>query len=326
MDNKEKGVIVMPNKRFYPLDYIKLLAVLLVMNSHLDICYVKYPQLSTGGILGDALFFFASGFGLLVGTQSRFDDWYKRRIRRIYPSIISASVVSFLFFNFQEYFIDVLICKRYWFIGCILGYYLLIYPIMNFCNGQYISHFFYGWLLLCFIVFFTVYEGHNEFYAGGLSRCLFFFLFMLQGAIMGKNRTNYSPKWWYLPMCILCVLLWASFCKIGNGNWLYFLSIIPFLGFVRYIYLLSLYPIFQKIYESRIGGFCILTVSQLCLECYLIQKFCYSDVLNCLFPVNIPIFMAFALLMAYIVKVLAKVILQTFDSKPFNWRNVLSIK
>ncbi len=46
------------------IDIIKFVAVLLIINSHADICYPKFKMLATGGAIGDALFLFL--FGIYV--------------------------------------------------------------------------------------------------------------------------------------------------------------------------------------------------------------------------------------------------------------------
>lgn len=85
MDNNN---FVKPIKvRDTAVGYVEFIAVFLVLNSHMGDCYPKYQFLASGGAIGDALFFFASGFTLFLGRTMRFDNWYKRRINRIYPSI-----------------------------------------------------------------------------------------------------------------------------------------------------------------------------------------------------------------------------------------------
>jgi len=317
---------IAPFKRNIAIDFLKFFAVILVMNSHLDICFVKFSQLSSGGILGDALFFFVSGFGLFLGRTARFDEWYKRRICRIYPSVLAASIVALVLFGFHEDIADVLLCSRYWFIGCILLYYILLYPIKYFGNGKYMYHVFIMWLILCAIAYGFMSWGDKVFYGGGIGRILVFFLFMLQGAIMGKNQEKYSFCWWHIPACLTCLALWAYCSKAGLYNWLYFVSIFPFLGFTAFAYLSVTSNACKKFYDSRIGGNLIYIVGQLCLECYLIQKFCYSDVLNFMFPLNIPIFMLVALTVSYLVRVVAIIISQTFDSAPYDWKKLLIYK
>ena len=84
-------------KRDTSIDILKFLAVFLIINSHMDSLYVKYSLLATGGAIGDALFLFASGYTLLLSKrQLSFGNWYKRRINRIYPSVLVCAVVGAL--------------------------------------------------------------------------------------------------------------------------------------------------------------------------------------------------------------------------------------
>ena len=55
----------------------------------MELLYGKYNALATGGAIGDVLFFFCSGFTLFLGKMGRFDNWYKRRINRIYPTVFA---------------------------------------------------------------------------------------------------------------------------------------------------------------------------------------------------------------------------------------------
>lgn len=53
-------------KRNVGIDFLKFMAALLVVNSHIDIMYGKYSMLATGGTIGDILFFFCSGYTLFL--------------------------------------------------------------------------------------------------------------------------------------------------------------------------------------------------------------------------------------------------------------------
>lgn len=50
------------------LDILKFFAVVLITNSHFDNQYVYAKGLATGGAIGDALFFFISGYSLFWGV------------------------------------------------------------------------------------------------------------------------------------------------------------------------------------------------------------------------------------------------------------------
>ena len=66
----------------------------------------------------------------------------------------------------------------------------------------------------------------------------------------------------------------------------------------------------------------MLSISKLCLEVYLIQKFVFTDSLNYLFPLNVPIIMIVVIIVAFIVKIIAEFILQTFRTEPYDWKKI----
>lgn len=123
---------VIVKKRNVAIDFVKVIATLLVLNSHMGICYGEYSALSTGGGLGDALFFFVSGFTLFLGKKVNFIDWYKRRLGRIFPTVIAVALISCLIFGNQESFVQVMSAEKYWFLQCILICYIFMYPIVRY--------------------------------------------------------------------------------------------------------------------------------------------------------------------------------------------------
>ncbi len=54
------------SQRNVGIDFLKFMAAILVVNSHVDIMYGKYSMLATGGTIGDILFFFCSGYTLFM--------------------------------------------------------------------------------------------------------------------------------------------------------------------------------------------------------------------------------------------------------------------
>lgn len=56
-------------QRDYSIDVLKCLAALLITYSHLEPLFGKYAILATGGSFGDCLFFFCSGYTLLLSQR-----------------------------------------------------------------------------------------------------------------------------------------------------------------------------------------------------------------------------------------------------------------
>ena len=303
------------------IDYLKVLAVFFVMNSHMELCYPKYAFLATGGAIGDALFFFASGFTLFLGRRMRFDNWYKRRLNRIYPTIFAAAIIAAILWNFSEYFTDVLIGKRYWFIGCILVYYVFLYPIKEYKDGKFAKPALFITGIIVVIIYFLFFNDGKSFYGDGKFRYFAFFLIMLQGAIMGKTPHSFKNE--YVLFLIVSIIGFYTLFYLGMGNWTILLSFPFLMGITRYSYLCCSMPLLSKKYEGIIWGNIVFILSQLCLEVYLIQKFVFTDRLNYIFPLNIPIIMLSVIIIAYLTKSIAEFISQTFKTEPYDWSKMI---
>ena len=89
-------------KRDVSIDILKFFAVILITNSHMAHLYVKFSALATGGAIGDVFFFFCSGFTLFLSKQRRFDNYYKRRINRIYPTVFMWALLASVLFNNKD--------------------------------------------------------------------------------------------------------------------------------------------------------------------------------------------------------------------------------
>ncbi len=115
---------------------VRALAVLLVTNSHLEAFYPR-SFLADGGLIGLALFFAASGFGLALSSRTRtmaFPGWMWRRAKRIYPALWLAVIAMGLIANgqwkswqFQDYVAQFVYPTQYHFIAKILVFYVAIY-------------------------------------------------------------------------------------------------------------------------------------------------------------------------------------------------------
>lgn len=319
-------LFVIMDKRIVGIDILKVFAVILVLNSHMSICYGKYSFLSTGGAFGDSLFFFSSGFTLFLGRSLRFDNWYKRRIARIYPSVLAVAIVSCCFWGNVESIGEILTGKKYWFLGCILIYYALIYPIREY--GKHLKAIFIISMLFILLIYYAAFDYDNNglIYSGGIFRWFLFFLFMLQGAIIGKNVASYSFKQWHLGMLFLCVISWYAILYLYGSSSLQILSVIPLLGVSYYSYMVASAPFFRNLYQTKWGGNILFIMGSLCLEVYLVQRYLFTDAWNDLFPLNIPIIMLMVFIVAYGVKMFSEWISQTFKSEPYDWKAMLIYK
>ena len=319
------------------LDILKFFAVVLITNSHFDNQYVYAKGLATGGAIGDALFFFISGYSLFLGRVGRFDNWYKRRIRRIYPSVFSLAILtSMLHLSGYDMF-HVLLYGGEWFVSCIMLYYIVLYFIRRFFVER--LNWCYAVVAVVLRVWYIGFYDHNNYiyiYKNTYIKWLFFFFFMLQGAQMGWREHNGNPiqsvnvgkTLFLLGLNIFLFYGIQFFCRhFRSCDVLMITSLLP-LGFIcLYFYKLCSSNKLKRYFESTKIGWIMGAIGGLCLEVYLTQPFVRTTAINHLFPLNIIIIFVGILISAYIVRAFARFFQQTFSSEDgYNWNEILKIK
>lgn len=161
------------------IEIIKFVAAILITNSHFDIMYAAFPSLATGGAIGNALFFFCSGFTLMLSgsVNYRFDEFLKKRINRIYPSVITWTLIGSMLFDKEQNYHSL----GGWFVPCIMCFYLVLFMFNKFLHER--STY---WLLISILVFICWFysDTRNNIYIfdtklawGGV------FLFFLDGSL-----------------------------------------------------------------------------------------------------------------------------------------------
>lgn len=306
----------------------------------MSLLYGKYSFLATGGCIGDVLFFFCSGFTLFLKPLNGiayFPNWYKRRIRRIYPSVFAAAILGCLFFYDYRNIVDIIISSKYWFIPCIMIYYVAIFFIGIYAKNRIKLILFLVILIsgawfyfMCSEPQFTLYANK---YGNGTNyvRWLLFFVFMLMGAKMGmqdKKNMVCSPLMDFIMLLISLVAFYAIFIltmKMKSLVVFQFFSVFPLISAIYFFYKLGLSCWAEKLYNTKIGYFIIRFVGGLCLEIYMIQYYLFTDKMNSLFPLNIFIMFTVIIIAAYFTRCLARIIAQTFTENGYEWKQITNI-
>lgn len=314
------------NGRDVSLDFIRVLATLLVLNSHMDMCYSSCSYLATGGAMGDAFFFFISGYGLFLSSKKiNFVDWYKKRLGRIYPTVLAMGLLACLVFRQENSFMEIMMVERYWFLKCILVSYLFIYPIWRYQLTLRVviplS------ILVMFVAFYLFYDfGSSNFYGEDcfFRWILFFTIILIGGATcLMSNRLQY--RHWNWVALFACITIWYGMSFFVKGD-LYVFSYFPLVGVCVFTYLVGKSPWIEKCFSHKILGNILFVIGGLCLESYLIQWFIITDKMNYLFPLNIPIIVMLVLISAYMLRIFSEMIRQIFSLEPFSWKRLLLYK
>ncbi len=315
-------------QRNIAIDVMKFIAALLITNSHFGPLYVHASNLATGGAIGDAIFFFCSGFTLFLGQERRFDNWYKRRISRIYPTVLMWGFITAFLINPSYTVRDSILSGGGWFVSCIMVYYVILYFVWKFFRNHL-------WITMLgaavvTVVFYYLTDSHTlrNFYGDGSFRLVFFFLIMLLGAIIGRKYQSIKIRfeWFWLVLFIIVFYAMLVFKDHCNENISSFLNLmtIPCLGVICIVlYSFCNSGIVVRIMGSKFGDI-IRFIGGLCLEIYVVQHSIITTKLNSVFPFNLLLVFTAIILTAYVLKCLSRLFLQTFNKSDFNWREITS--
>ena len=282
----------MIKQRDISIDIIKFLAALLITNSHMELLYGKYSIFATGGAIGDVLFFFCSGFTLFLGRTGRFDNWYKRRINRIYPTVFAWAILSTAFFSKEKNILEIIIHGGGWFVTCIMIYYVILFFVRKFMFDKLkLAFWISSGIVLIWYLFIDNTPDYNM-YGSTYFKWGHYFLFMLLGAIIGVSNKKDESNFTFTGLKLLgSILLFYIVLILGRKyviiHDLQIISLIPLLGVTYYFYRLCNSLPMKKLYDNKYVGPVIKIIGGLCLEIYLVQYSLFTDKMNHLFPLNL---------------------------------------
>lgn len=310
------------------IELLKFIAVFLVANSHMGLLYGKFNYLATGGAIGDALFFFCSGFTLFLGRCDRFDNWYKRRINRIYPSVFAWALITSIFFDTHLDMKNIWLHGGGWFITCIMIYYVILYLFRKYFFDRKIIPFAISTtIILVWYIFFL--ENPHIYSSGNYFSWALYFLFMLIGAYIGSGKIKLKQlkAKTCILLCIMLLFIYYGFlalCDSISTINLRLLSVIPLAGFIIFLYSLGETKPLRNIMRCKVGKV-IQAIASLCLEAYIVQFALFTDKMNNIFPANILIMMILILIIAYITRCLGRIFSQIFNKDDFDWKVIIKL-
>lgn len=232
----------------------------------------------------------------------------------------------------EEYSISFLELLGGEFIVAIMLYYILLYIIRKYAINR------LGWIL-GFVTFFSLivylfwFPNKYEISSRGiygiatLYRWVPYFAAMLIGVMVGRRREilKYHP-WWDLVKLMVCITV---FYGIQFGAKIYrpiapwqVVTLFPLMGIIIYFYKCCHARWLTNLYQSKYGNRIVMFVGGLCLESYLIQLTLFTDKMNDIFPLNLIIIVVVILVCSYLVRCVARIFQQTFQTDDYDWEKV----
>ena len=321
-------------QRDYSVDVLKCLAAILITWSHMEPAFGggKYSVLCTGGSFGDSLFFFCSGYTLFIGKDSMgFFNWYKKRIRRIYPTVFTWALIMAILLDQKNDMTTVICGNGYFFIPCIMIFYLFLYPIKQYLNKHLVLTIISVYCILVSSYFMINISDTDISYAWTFSM---FFLVMLCGAMVGKIKSE-TKKDTLLPNSMLPIItLFTSVISYYILMYVENAHIVP--DFIVVINIITMLLFSVSIYEvcnhsvtyvnGRILKTIIMIIGSLCLEIYLVQPPIINRIpMSDFFPINLIVLPLVILLIAYVLNCLSKVWGQTFSEGCYDLKKIIKL-
>lgn len=326
----------------------KFFAALLITYSHMGLLFPKFGGLVTGGAIGDGLFFFCSGFTLFLGRDGGFLNWYTRRVNRIYPSIIMWGLLSAVVFGWTWYVTDLITTPKYWFIPCIMVYYAMFYVIRRYLMKHMKTVFVGSLIIITALSFFVLDMERSVMYAQVSFMRIYYFLFMLLGAITALDLRKPDDEMIFGGLRRLClgggklndelringlelkpirsfllffgsiVLYYACMAVYKLGPvYCHFqmVSLIPLLLSIYFFFMFCSCEKMTRVFDKALCGNVVYFISSLTLEIYLVQYALFTDRMNFMFPLNLPVMYLLIFGLAYVLKVLSLGFSQIFDKE-----------
>lgn len=261
-----------------PLSLMRFLAVILITNSHIGPLYPPHLQfLSTGGALGNSLFFFCSGFALYLSNRDTgFAPWAIRRFTRIYPSLWIFMTVCFLG-GIQSFRLPDIIIPTFWFLQAIFVFYVFFFYSIKFLKGSCgksvppLSFRYSSPISMCPIM-----NGLSKTPNTTTFTLVFYYIIMLFGAIAAQRRTNTeSPSSIARPLSAVLLIVTVYYSLkiyiLHSASPIYDVQLcIPILLTLFSIYMFRLFERLSNI-GTKTTAAIVNYIASLTLDIYIVQ-------------------------------------------------------
>lgn len=317
-------------KNLIGIELLKFLAALMITNSHLKPFYVDpFTPIGTLGAPGNALFFFVSGYTLMIGRFDNFNHWYKRRIQRIFPSLlIWTSLLSPIITNSKITIESIWLANDYWFIKCIMIYYILWWIIKRYFITKLLHIVILSIIISICIFIFALPITKHSIYINQFHYFCFFSIFILGSYIATKEKYrtlihltnfNFSFLMASLSLAIFYLIQYIGKGKTGNVYYFQIISIFPLHTFIYYTYLIAMSSKVENILQRKWIKKIVTFIGKLTLEIYIVGFTLYliPKSINVLFPINIIIVITFVIILASSLKIVSSLFLNIIANKDF---------
>lgn len=321
-------------KRNHGIDLLKFIAAIMITNSHYVPLYEGHNiSFATLGVQGNALFFFVSGFFLnnienSDGYHVRFDDWIRKKIFRLWPTLIVFFVFANLIFSKEINWYDFLMAGEFWFVRCFVVSFSIIYFLIRYLK-KYLIHLLVSSVLIIWLYIFLSPKVNSSIYHE--FHYTIYFSSMLLGVCIGifKERIKIRNFYFDTVFCMLSFLLYFAIMYFGKGkmdHWYYIqlIAVVPLLSFLYFSYKVVSYTWVAKLASFRIWPF-IYVISSLTYEIYIVQFNLITNSFNLYYPLNTLIVFCIIIFSAYLLRILTNFFVLLFSKRDWSLKEIIRL-
>ncbi len=300
--------------------FLRFIAIILILNSHLDLYYpIKY--IGTGGAIGNTLFFILSSYGLFKSfenTPQNFSPWYARRVARIYPAVwltILFIKIPIIIANGAFHPENALVYLGYfyyppfWFLQALMVYYLIFWAISSNYSDKKIFNLLIFSVVIYTFLYLSVIDSTVFFIENIPVKIFYYLIVFLLGILLTKAKLLYNGK-------IDILVASSSFIGMYGHKFLMTKNYLTEYQFIQQILCLVFCIFLFKICSSKFIKETVMNssmaslikyTSSITLEIYIVHVTISPSILSLhlSFPLNILIFLTSTFLLSSIIHILA---------------------
>lgn len=305
--------------------FLRSIAIILIVNSHLDQFYPR-QFFATGGMIGNSLFFMLSVYGLFLSQKKNnrgFKDYMSRRIGRIYPSVWVTLVLAYIPYriitgefsaeNTLQY-LGLFFYPPFWFLQAIMFFYVLEFFIIK--RHSLINNLLMIGLSLAFYIYYYLnFLDLSTFSISGFPfRLIFYLNVVLFGIFVASSSDKQVGTGAGIGDLFLCAIFTAV---IYLHKYLMVKNLFTNLQIIQHaaVFPLLFYSMrfarsaaVQKIMDNNNFGAVLRFLSDHTLEIYIAHT-CLRPIFvdfNLVFPLNVVLFVSASLIFATSIKVISR--------------------
>lgn len=205
----------MPILYYNHVTILKVAATMFITWFHFK-SFIPTPidKLFIGGMLGNSLFFYCSGYLSSIKTEQYKGEWLINKWSRIMPSVWIGTILLLLVKDIKIY--NFIYPTSFWFINALLIFYIIFYILKKIISKRKILCVNFILVIHTFYYYFFVDHTQIVMDGGGLKIWFYCFLFFLYGFYTKNKNIKGSNNKYSLVKSLITIVVFYLYKELAN--------------------------------------------------------------------------------------------------------------